>query len=74
MKKEAPIRSDSCEASSAALEVRKAWPRSWLEASRRNGGRWTPPLLRVKAPEAQESRIATRTWAGMASRACRSSA
>ena len=58
MKNEAEMRSDSCATSLAALEVRKAWPRMSAEASTMKGGRRTPPLPRVKAPEAMPRLIA----------------
>ncbi len=67
------MRSDSCATSLMALEVRYAWPLVSAEASIRKGARRTPPLRRVKAPEAQESRMASRTSAGMAWMRVRSS-
>ena len=54
------MRSDSCARSSAALDVRNACPRMSIDVSSRNGGRRTPPLRRVNAPDAHESRMTTR--------------
>ena len=63
MKNAAPMRSDSCAASSAELAVRKAWPWVLVETSSRNDGRRITPRRRISAPEAQESRMAMRTSA-----------
>jgi hypothetical protein len=73
VKNEAAMRSDSWATSLAALEVRKAFPFSLTESSVMKGGRNTPPLCRVSAPEAQESSTATRTSAGICSMRARSS-
>ena len=58
------MRSDSCAASVAALEVRIAWPRMSVDSSTMNGGSGCPPLRRVMAPDAQASSTAMRTSAG----------
>ena len=73
VKNEAPMRSDSCAASAAELEVRNACPLMSCVASNRKAGRRDPPLARVIAPEEQESRIATRTSARTSASAERSS-
>ncbi len=63
MKNDALMRSDSWEASSAALEVRIACPCTALEVSTRKGGPGWPPFCRVSAPDEHESTIAIRTSA-----------
>src|SRR6185437_5430983 len=60
--------SDSCESSSEALEVRMTIPLAsrGLSDSMANAGALRAPLLRVIAPERQESRMTIRTSTGAA--------
>lgn len=73
VKNDAPIRSDSWADSSAELDVGNACPVTRVDASARNAGLWRPPLVRVRAPDEHQSRIAIRTSAGTSFSSFRSS-